>query len=85
MRRREAAVVDSDDPPVNLTRFRYAEWADEGEPVPSGHRVTEWPTWHDIRARRRYMDARRAWCGTHGRGFAETFYPEWARWYGQET
>lgn len=82
MRRREAVLADdSDEVPAELRRFRYDDWADEREPVPPGHESSDWPTWRDIRAYRRFVDAQRAWCVDHGRDYAETFHPEWAGWH----
>lgn len=81
MRRREPVVDQGDGPPVELTRYRYADWADETERAPVHWRdVREWPTWHHIRAWRRYLDARRRWCAEHGRDYVATFHPEWSGW-----
>jgi hypothetical protein len=79
MRRREPVVELGGGPPPRLTRFRYADWADEREPIPAHAQHWEWPERHHIRAWRRYLDARRDWCAEQGRGYAETFHPEWTR------
>lgn len=85
MKRREAVVELGDGPPPEMVRFRYADWSDESVPVPVDRRGWKSPTWHHLQARRRYLDARRAWCAERGRSYAETFHPEWSRWgRGQE-
>jgi hypothetical protein len=82
MRRREPVVDLGVSPAPELLRFRYADWADESEPVPIHARDWAWPEWWHIRALRRWMDARRQWCTETGRDYAETFHPEWNRWRG---
>ena len=80
MRRREPVVELGDGPGERLTRFRYADWADESEPVPPHARHWAYPEWHHIRAFRRFADARRAFCAATGRDYGATFYPGHPCW-----
>jgi hypothetical protein len=77
VRRREPVVELGDGPPAELLRFRYAEWADELERPPPGRENLPFPSWHHIRAWRRFLDARKSWAATAGLNYVETFRPEW--------
>jgi hypothetical protein len=67
MRRRQPAG-DGPGPPVRLLRYRYADWADESEPLSAVALEQGWPPreFHGIRAFKRYLAARRAYREEHG-------------------
>lgn len=65
MRRRESVTSSPSDPPEELLVFRYTDWADEDEQPPA-YWVGEASLWRVIRARKRWMAARREWRAEHG-------------------
>lgn len=78
MRRREPVVEVGDGPPPSLRRFVYADWMDESERPPLGREGMPFPSWHHIRARRRYLGARLSWATGAGADYVATFHPEWS-------
>ena len=61
MRRRQPPPNPAD-PPAWVQRFVLADWVDYSEPAPTWReRPHEWPSFWELSARRRWMDACRVW------------------------
>lgn len=53
------------DPPAELLTFHYRDWGDDDEDPPD-YWTGDALLWRLIRARRRWSDARRAYCADNG-------------------
>ena len=63
--RRRPPPASPDDPPAWVLRFVYDDWADTSEPPPGWYADPHaWPSWWQVRAWRRWLDACRAWAAT---------------------
>jgi hypothetical protein len=57
--------------PAELARFVYEDWADREDQTPPEWWANDADTWRLLGARRRWMDACRAWRDEHGVTSAE--------------